>query len=668
MEPSKSKSKEWLDIATKNGYIKSIPYTDFEQVQFVDGGGYGQVFKGFWPSAQRNVALKYINEELHSNNNNGWKAFVRELQHMHSVDHNKNIIRFFGISHDKRSDTDRYYLIMEYANDGTLRRYLANNRSITWDQRINIAKEIASGLYCIHHHNIWHRDLHSKNVLVHHGHMKIADYGLGQSLDDIMSNSMQGGIAAYTDPKYLEDEKFIRKEPSDIYAYGVLLWEISSGKPPFMNENAHYVSNAVKNGKREEPVPLTPAKYTHLYQSCWQQDPNKRPTIREVMNKLNEIFFIPEVMNKLNEICFIPEVKIHPAPDLHQDPNHTIQISNGFLRPNIISTELTGNLFEPDKCKNICIKYKQIFRKSSVPSTCSPTYHASLGDQPGLRWHLNEEKDLKQFENSLFLVAAQNCPPQDIIPIFEVLISFGMNIQTQLDERGNTALHWVMENKAILESFSAEKTQVELAKSTDDFSNLIKWLIAHGVKINIKNNQGRTAISWLVNQHQPEAVKVFLKFNPDLELADETGFTVLQRVLNFEYKQTNKLFNKKNVKIVKLLLEKDAYPNLPTNPPHKTSSKSFPNSLFLAIYRGWPVEILQLLIDNGASPTELHLGKNALAYAVNRRNFQVVKFFLENIEQLRDPKSIAAAVDETFTIEKTRIIEEFRNLLLIFNN
>uniref|UniRef100_U9TCQ1 Protein kinase domain-containing protein n=1 Tax=Rhizophagus irregularis (strain DAOM 181602 / DAOM 197198 / MUCL 43194) TaxID=747089 RepID=U9TCQ1_RHIID len=96
---------------------------------------------------------------------------------------------------------------------------------------------------------IVHRDLHSCNVLVHRNSIKLADFGLSKRIDSI----------------------------------GVLLWEISSGKPPFHEEiNKIGLIYNISQGRREEIIPDTPSDYSTLYTECWNNEPSKRPTVHEV--------------------------------------------------------------------------------------------------------------------------------------------------------------------------------------------------------------------------------------------------------------------------------------------------------------------------------------------------------------------------------------------------
>ncbi|CAB5335391.1 unnamed protein product [Rhizophagus irregularis] len=79
---------------------------------------------------------------------------------------------------------------------------------------------------------------------------------------------------------------------SDVYSVGVLLWEISSGRPPFYTEGEKYgigLIYEISEGLREVPIPDTPSDYVSLYKECWNGEPDKRPIMSEVVNRLRNI-------------------------------------------------------------------------------------------------------------------------------------------------------------------------------------------------------------------------------------------------------------------------------------------------------------------------------------------------------------------------------------------
>src|SRR5688572_28454069 len=84
----------------------------------------------------------------------------------------------------------------------------------------------------------------------------------------------------HVEPKLLLDQSYKKDARSDIYSFGVIMWEISSGVPPYNNDlNKNDLILNILQNKREEIVTNTPKTYSDLYAECWNDDPNKRPTI-----------------------------------------------------------------------------------------------------------------------------------------------------------------------------------------------------------------------------------------------------------------------------------------------------------------------------------------------------------------------------------------------------
>ncbi|CAI2179327.1 17346_t:CDS:10, partial [Funneliformis geosporum] len=133
-------------------------------------------------------------------------------------------------------DNGDYLLIMQYANNGDLKNYLEKNYiNLTWKDKKKLAFQIDDVLNYLHNENILHRDLHSKNIVIHDDNAKITDFGISKHMNAQNTTIHIGifGRIPYVDPNKLNDLKFQYEKVSDIYSFGVLMWEISSGVLPF---------------------------------------------------------------------------------------------------------------------------------------------------------------------------------------------------------------------------------------------------------------------------------------------------------------------------------------------------------------------------------------------------------------------------------------------------
>ncbi|KAF0501392.1 kinase-like protein [Gigaspora margarita] len=115
--------------------------------------------------------------------------------------------------------------------------------------------------------------------------MMIADFGLSKRLDETSaaSRSKAQGLTAYVDPQCFIIDTYKRNKLSDIYALGVIFWEITSGRPPFHTiRSQEAIAIQIFQNKRETPVENTPEGFVRLYKRCWDGDPKKRPEINIV--------------------------------------------------------------------------------------------------------------------------------------------------------------------------------------------------------------------------------------------------------------------------------------------------------------------------------------------------------------------------------------------------
>ena len=177
---------------------------------------------------------------------------------------------------------------------GSLYDLLKNNskEGLPWSIRLKIAKDICAGLAYLHDQHILHRDMKSHNVLLDGSlHAKLSDFGLAQVKSE--STRQSSGNVAGTLP-WMAPELFDRgaksTEASDVYALGMVLWEMSSYNTPFKDaENATQLIAWIKGGEREKIPEGTPPSYTVLISKCWAQRTLDRPKSTRVADSIREI-------------------------------------------------------------------------------------------------------------------------------------------------------------------------------------------------------------------------------------------------------------------------------------------------------------------------------------------------------------------------------------------
>ncbi|PKY53723.1 kinase-like protein [Rhizophagus irregularis] len=247
---------------------------DLINSKIIGSGGSASVYVANWKNTSTIYAIKKSvdNKEVY--------LTIRASSH-------ENIIQFRGIT--KLGDK-KYSLILEYADGGTLGKYLRNN-TLEWKNQLRFAKEIASATCWLHDKKgIIHGDIHPNNILIHKDTVKLADFGRSCLKGSGRSNTQVWGVTPYVDPKMLDQKiPYKMSEKSDIYSLGVIFWELTSRSSPFDGLDGDHITFKVLRGVREEPIPNTNVKFIGLYRKCWEQEPDERPNILEVNDTLNMI-------------------------------------------------------------------------------------------------------------------------------------------------------------------------------------------------------------------------------------------------------------------------------------------------------------------------------------------------------------------------------------------
>ncbi|GKD33794.1 dual specificity protein kinase splA-like protein, partial [Tanacetum coccineum] len=222
-------------------------------------------------------------------------SFRKEVSLMKRLRH-PNILLFMGAV----TSPQHLCIVTEFLPRGTLFRLLQRNTAkLDWKRRVHMAMDIARGMNYLHHCQppIIHRDLKSSNLLVDKNWtVKVGDFGLSRiKRQTYLSTKTGNGTPQWMAPEILRNEQ--ADEKSDVYSYGVVLWEITTGKIPWDNLNAMQIIGAVgfMNQRLEIPKDVNP-QWASLIESCWSSEPQSRPTFQEILIKLKDLqkmFAIP---------------------------------------------------------------------------------------------------------------------------------------------------------------------------------------------------------------------------------------------------------------------------------------------------------------------------------------------------------------------------------------
>ncbi|KAF9160617.1 hypothetical protein DFQ26_005359, partial [Actinomortierella ambigua] len=204
----------------------------------------------------------------------------------------RHVIQFYR-THEQN---DHIYILMELAEKGSLAHAITKGHLACddWVTKTRLAHEIARGLAYIHQEGVLHRDLKSANVLLtKHMEVKLADFGLAQVRSMASAASSANGQASkgtagtlrWLAPELLYAAKPMYSTKSDVYALGVVMWEMAANcTRPFRDQHDDaLVALGVKGGNREQLPGDTPTEYCRWVEHCWAQDPRDRPSAGSVI-------------------------------------------------------------------------------------------------------------------------------------------------------------------------------------------------------------------------------------------------------------------------------------------------------------------------------------------------------------------------------------------------
>jgi serine/threonine protein kinase len=198
----------------------------------------------------------------------------------------QRIVQNYGLT--QNPSNGNYMLVMEKASTDLRKHLQQTHNQLTWKEKIKIIYDIILALVTVHNVKAIHRNLHSGNIL----YSKIDQYW---SIGDLgfcgpankPSTSIYGNLP-YIAPEVISGKNATKA--SDIYSVAMLMWEVSSGQPPFSNyEHNYYLATNIINGMRPKIVSGIPLKYEELMKQCWNADPSKRPNIDLFWKKLKEL-------------------------------------------------------------------------------------------------------------------------------------------------------------------------------------------------------------------------------------------------------------------------------------------------------------------------------------------------------------------------------------------
>ena len=246
----------------------------YEVEELVGHGGMSSVYKAHDSLLERNVALKILHEQYNADED-FVERFKREARAVAQLQH-PNIVTVI----DRGEEDDRQFIVFEYIDGENLKERVVRKGRLDVREALEIAVEVARGLAFAHSQGLVHRDVKPQNVLLNgDGRAKVTDFGIARSLDvdGMTQTGTVLGTSNYIAPEQASGQRVDTQ--SDVYALGVVLYEMLAGEVPFPGES--FVVVAMKHVHEPPPNLLdvrreVPIRVAAAVDRALEKDPEQR--------------------------------------------------------------------------------------------------------------------------------------------------------------------------------------------------------------------------------------------------------------------------------------------------------------------------------------------------------------------------------------------------------
>ncbi|CAB4384975.1 unnamed protein product [Rhizophagus irregularis] len=294
-----------LTAINNQSYLLWIPYDDLIDIKYLANGGFTSVYSGTWDHFETGEMVDIVLKRLHNGQISN-PEFLKEQVSilLYGAVNNGNIVRCYGFT---KHPTEGYMLVLECAQDGDLRSYLRKQSStLLWSDKLLILREISKSIDLLHNYEFVHGDLHTGNVLKKQTlssriKKKKSNYRNTREIildiplcfDPNNSTTVNPyGVIPYVAPEVFEKGYYTKS--SDIYSFGMIMWELSTDQAPFFEySNDKALVDDIRNNIRPEiDDQQIPKCVVDLIQRCWDSDPFNRPSAKSITSIIDEWIWI----------------------------------------------------------------------------------------------------------------------------------------------------------------------------------------------------------------------------------------------------------------------------------------------------------------------------------------------------------------------------------------
>lgn len=246
----------------------------YEILERVGGGGMAIVYKGLDILLHRHVAVKVLRQQ-YVHDEEFIQRFRREAQAAASLSHS-NVVSIYDVGQEE----DVHYIVMEYIEGTTLNELIKEKAPLQVEEAVHIAGQICDALDHAHHNQIIHRDIKPHNILIgKNGRVKVTDFGIARAVTSstITQTGSVVGSVHYFSPEHAKGT--FTGEQSDLYSLGIVMYQMLTGRLPFLGESPISVALKHLQEEVEDPRkvnPLIPQSVENIILKAMRKNPAER--------------------------------------------------------------------------------------------------------------------------------------------------------------------------------------------------------------------------------------------------------------------------------------------------------------------------------------------------------------------------------------------------------